>query len=167
MKKQAFIDFLTKHQPMETEPPEEVIHLFRTATAYFYDHPDEACIPLLVGALGGYHDGTLLESIAAVLHQFHQDTVVAALAQLLARVDLYTRINSANLVKDFPDDRLVVPLIDLLGEEPVEARLSAAEALEAIGSQAAIEAGRIALEKETDPEVREILVDLIDASQER
>ncbi len=153
--------FLKSQQPMPNDPEEPLLQRFRAVTHFLFQHPDPACIPLLLNALAHWDDWSLYDSVQSVLRQFKAQEVVPHLRVGLAHEREVTRTWSADTARYFPHPLLVEPLGRLLREDRVEVRLVAAAALELIPVPEVVQLAKAAVELERDEDVLEILRTII------
>ncbi len=158
MNAESLLQFLEDHQPMEDHPPAQVLKRYREATAWFFEHPNQACIPLFLHSFGHWEDPSLFESVQAVLRRFPKEQVQPHLLSGLASPHHAVRLWCSDTARLFPHNNLLPALSLLIEDEEVMMRLTVAAALEAIGSGGAREVAARALERETDEQVREILL---------
>ncbi|CAM2065596.1 HEAT repeat domain-containing protein [Sulfidibacter corallicola] len=153
--------FLRTRQPMPDRPSEADWHLYRATTDHFYDHPDEACIPLYLNSFGDWEDLTVYESVQAVIRRFPAETVWPHLEAALCSEHPAVRLWAADTARLIPHPRLIPFLRPLLKEEGSQMRLVAATALEAVGPLFVRSIASDALEDEHDAMVRDVLSDIV------
>ncbi len=164
MTNEEALDFLNAHQPLPDDAREELLQRLRTVTSHLFQHPDPACIPLLLNTLARWDDWSLYDSIQSVLRQFKPAEVVPFLRAGLDHKRDVTRSWSADTARYFPHPLLVEPLGRMLGEPRSEMRLVAAAALEMIALPEVVALAKQALDTEEDEDVLEILRQIVASS---
>ena len=166
MRPDEMLDFLKDHQPLPDHPPTRIMDRFKEILCFFYENPDEACIPLLLQAFSEWDDLTLYESVQSVIRKFPKGAVLPHLKAALMSPHYSVRLWCADTASHFPDRTLVPFLAKALEERSAEMRMASAVALEKIGDPSAAKAAAKALAGESDKEVREVLSAIIDSQGE-
>lgn len=149
--------FLAAHQPMEDDPSEEKLSQLNEAVAFFFENPDELCIPLFLNLFGKWDDLETYDSIQWLLRKFPAAVVRPHLKQALSSPFDQVRLWSLDLARYFADESLLPYLAKALKEEEPLIRIIAAAVLESIASPAARKMAKQLLLTETEDDVREIL----------
>lgn len=157
------LNFLCENQPLpdDAELSEELITAFDEVRKHFIEHPDPRCLPLFLGSFGDGDGFGVYQLVEDVFRGFNPADVIDELKEGLGSPRRPTRYWSAHIAAEFPSDRLLRPLIDLLQGGDGDERSTAAIALKQINDSQANRALIEAAAKEQEPEVRELLEQLI------
>jgi hypothetical protein len=152
------IEFLRKHQPLpdDDELTESLATTLDEVRMYLTVNPTPEAISLLLGVFGRGDGFGVYPLIEDTLAAYDARDVIPLRSDSRA-----VRYWSAQISARFPDDQLVAPLHDMLRSGDFDLRYAAVTALESNRSPAARATLRSWLEHETEPELRDVLNDIL------
>jgi HEAT repeat protein len=155
------IDFLRAHQPMppDTDLTDELIGRYNEARQVLRDHPDDLAIPLLLNSFGDGNGFGVYQLVDDTLRAYDRDRVVETLERSLRSALSSVRLWSIDIALEYPDARLIPPVVDLLSSADRDIRYFAVQYLInlEIGPTDVGAALLAALQVEQDEEIRAIL----------
>jgi hypothetical protein len=158
MTREEAFDFLRTHQPLPAELDAELHRQLRETWEYFAAHPEAEAIPLWLNVFGGGDAGGIFQRVEDLLEPFPAAEVVPHLKHAMQEGNREARYWAAQFAALFPDETLVEPLAELLRRGDSDVRAAAATALVQIQSNDVAVLRKEAAMKETDPEVRALLL---------
>ena len=157
MNAETHLEFLAAHQPMEDQPGEEVMNRYQQAIRFFYENPNEACIPLFLNSFANWDDLLTFDSVQMVLRRFPASLVRPHLKQALESPSPAVRQWTLDVARYFVDDSFLPYLEESFSEEEPIIRMTAAATLEVLGTPGAKELAKRLLLTEKSDDVLEIL----------
>ena len=162
-KLQAF-DFLKDNQPLPSDEllTESIIAEYDEVRGFFIDKPDKESISLFLNSFGEGDGLGVYQLVEDVFSCFSIDDMLEPLSQALLSQHSSVRYWCTQICASFPDSRLIPSLRYVLNDERVDTREAAIIALDIIGSNQSITLLKEAFLKETDPEIKELIKDIIE-----
>ncbi|HZM72997.1 MAG TPA: hypothetical protein VFC71_06440 [Candidatus Polarisedimenticolia bacterium] len=161
MNGQEAIDFLGRHQPMppDEELTDELIGQFDEARRALALDPQGGGVRLLLNAIGRGSGFGVYQLVDDTLRAYDPDNVVQVLAELLATVPDDRSGWLMEYALDYPDERLIDPVVEALVRGDRDTRFFAASFLvdQFRDVPRVREAVRSARAREDDPEIVRVL----------
>lgn len=125
------LDFLTRHQPLPSDDllTDDVIDAYDAVRQFFFEHPNEACVPLFLHSFGEGSGLGVYQLIEDTLQVHDDEVVTSALLTSLRASEPSVRYWSAQIAQNYRDMRLRDPLIELLRDARPGIRAAAIIAL--------------------------------------
>ncbi len=148
----------------------ELIRTFEEIRQYLIRNPSPDFIPLMLNAFGNGSGLGVYQVCDDVFRPFSKREMVPHLAAALLSRHWGVRYWAAHWAMDFPHESLVSALADLAQDPHSDCHYFAIAALEAIwretGSQAALQAIANQEDQQTDPEVLELIAEILDDAEQ-
>ncbi len=157
------ISFLREHQPLPRDRNlgKALIERYDDVRKYFLEHPDTDTIPLFLNSFGNGSGFGVYQLIEDVIRKHPKSTVLPHLVAALRNSSGSVRYWSAEIASDFPDVKLVEPLIEILTEKEDDARYAAVAALSFIEDSRIVPALERARDNNADPGLEDLLVEIL------
>lgn len=116
MTKEDALQFLCNHQPMppDEEWTEELAKQYDQVRQFFINHPDPACIPLFLHSFGNRNGLGIYQLVDEVFQNYKPAQVVPHLTEALDSKHESVRYWTAQVCMDFPNERLIEPVLKAL-----------------------------------------------------
>jgi hypothetical protein len=153
------LQFLRAHQPMPSDAQlsEEDVEQYDAVRRHFLAHPSPECVPLLLNSFGEGDGLGVYPLVEDVLRKLPKNAVVPHLRAALGSVHRSVRYWCAQIAAVCPDSFLIQPLTLLLDDSDPDIRCAAITALVQIEDGTIVPLLQSALDRESDPEVRQML----------
>jgi len=163
------LKFLRVNQPLpdDAELSEELITTFDEVRKHFIEHQDSRCLPLFLGSFGNGDGFGVYQLVEDVFRGFNTADVVNELEGGLKSPRRSTRYWSAHIAAEFPSVQLLNPLAKMLEHGDEDERSTAAIALGQIDDEEANRALLGAVAREREPQVRQLLEQLIKGREQK
>lgn len=161
------IDFLRQHQPMPATDlvSDELVSKYNNALDCLLDAGEPSCIPLLLNSFG---DGDLFgvyTRVEGVICQFDEIEVVDHLNAALASGSDSVKYWSLQIASNFPNEILIPNLLRLARNDSIDIRTAAITTMGLIPSKEIDSFLLSASDTESDEDLKEILVDIIESRE--
>jgi HEAT repeat protein len=159
MSKERYLDFLKNHQPLpdDKDADDALFRQLELARTFFTDEPNDAAVPLLIGALGNGDGHGIYPMVETTLLAHPDDVVIKALKEGLKSEHASVRYWSAQFSANYPNGGLLGELVSAFSLGDVDTKIAVVTAIESIGTKEAIGQLIIFLEKEQAAPVVEII----------
>lgn len=157
------ISFLSANQPLppDAELSTDVVNDLDSVRKWLSEHPVREALPLLLRVFGEGDGLGVYPLIEDTVSKYPRDAVVAELTTVLRDSPDATRYWALQLAATFASERMVKPISDLLPVLDHDSRYAALTALEAIGGDDALRCVSEWAKKETGPELRDLISDIL------
>jgi hypothetical protein len=157
------LSFLEAHQPMPDtrQSSDSEWSKYDEIREFFEENPDERCIPLFLNSFGQGDGRGVYQLIEDVIRNFSSEVVVPHLKAALTNSSDSIKYWNSQIASWFPDVRLVSELAVLITHSDSDLRCAALIALSGIQGQEVTECLQVALDRETDGELRELMTDAL------
>ncbi len=164
-------DFLRRNQPLPADDAltQEQISTFDGIRKFLIESPSPDLVPLMLNAFGNGSGFGVYQVCDTVFRQFTKDQMVPHLAAALASPDWGVRYWASQWAADFPDESLIPVLARVAQDDHADSHYHAIAALEEVwretGSKQALRAIRDQEGRETDPDVLELITDILSEAE--
>lgn len=163
MDKKYGLNFLKANQPMPNDNllNSHLINTYDQIRKFFLENPDEECISLFLNSFGEYNGMGVYQLIEDVILKYDHEIVVPYLQEALKSEFNGVKYWCAQICENFPDDRLINPLMSLMQDSNPDIQISAITALSQIRTTNIICILKEQINIEKNCEVKDFLIEVI------